>query len=329
MAAVGRKRKTDRHLPERVYYRHGAYYFVDTGGKWHPLGKDYPGALRALAKLLAANAPTHTMDLLIAKYDAEELPAKAKKTQTGRRQEFKPLRKVFGHMTAEAIEPHHVWTYFKARGSTEQARHEVRALSALLTFARRIGARKTPNPCFGLQLPGSKRRRHYVTDDAFLFVRDRAQTMIGYAMDLAYIAGVDEGTVRTLERKNLKEDGIEFERGKTGIFQLIEWNEELRMIVAAILRERPQLRRVLICNRKGQAYSANGFQSQWQRLMRRAKKEGLKDVFHFHDLRSKSASDETDDQTAADRLGHGDVKLTREVYRCLPRRAPALRILDK
>lgn len=329
MRGVGRKRTKDRHLPERVYYRHGAYYFVDTAGKWHPLGKDYPGALRALAKLLAANAPTHTMDLLIAKYEAEELPAKAKKTQTGRRQEFKPLRKVFGHMAAEAIEPHHVWTYFKARGSTEQARHEVRALSALLTFARRTGARKTSNPCFGLQLPGSKPRTHYVTDEAFIFVRELAQPMMGHAMDLAYIAGMDEGTIRTLERKNLKDDGIEFERGKTGAFQLIEWNDELRLIVAAILRERPQLRRVLICNRKGQAYTANGFQSQWQRLMRRAKKAGLTASFHFHDLRGKSASDETDDQTAADRLGHADVRLTRRVYRRLPRRAPALRILDK
>lgn len=329
MRGVGRKRTKDRHLPQRVYHRHGAFYFVDTAGKWHRLADDYPGALKALAKLLATNAPTGTIDLLIAKYEAEELPNKAKKTQTGRRQEFKPLRKVFGHMSAEAIEPHHVWTYFKTRGATEQARHEVRALSTLLTFARRVGARKSSNPCFGLQLPGSKRRRHYVTDEVFLFVRDLAQPMMGHAMDLAYIGGMDEGTIRKLERKNLKEDGIEFERGKTGVFQLIEWNEELRMIVAAILRERPQLRRALICNRKGQPYSANGFQSQWQRLMRRAKKAGLKDPLHFHDLRTKSASDETDDQTAADRLGHGDVELTRRVYRTRPRRAPALKILDK
>ena len=48
----------------------------------------------------------------------------------------------------------------------------------------------------------------------------------------------------------------------------------------------------------------------------------------FHDLRAKSASDSASDQDAADRLGHGDVKLTRDTYRRLPRRAAALKILE-
>lgn len=329
MAAVGRRRKTDRHLPERVYHRHGAYYFVSLLGTWKRLSADYSEALRILAGLLGSGAPATNIEMLVARYDAEELTYKAAKTRQGRRQEFKPLVKVFGHMSAEEIEPHHVWNYWKVRGRTEQARHEVRAFSALLTFARRIGARTRPNPCFGLQLPQSKARDHYVTDEAFLFVRDRAQPMMGHAMDLALVGGMDEGTVRTLERKNLTDEGIQFERGKTSQLQLIEWNEELRLVVQAILRERPQLRRALICNRKGKAYSPNGFQSQWQRLMRRAKKDGLKASFHFHDLRAKSASDADSDQEAADRLGHGDVKLTRRVYRRLPKRAVALRILDK
>jgi integrase len=168
-----------------------------------------------------------------------------------------------------------------------------------------------------------------VTDEAYLFVRERAQPMVGHAMDLAYIAGFDQSTICKLERRNLTDDGIQFERGKTGVLQLIEWNEELHLIVDAILRERPQLRRVLICNRNGQAYSPNGFQSQWQRLMKRCRADGFTEHFHFHDLRAKSASEAETDQEAADRLGHGDVKLTRRVYRRLPRRAKALSILDR
>jgi len=50
----------------------------------------------------------------------------------------------------------------------------------------------------------------------------------------------------------------------------------------------------------------------------------LAERFTFHDLRAKSASDSASDQDAADRLGHGDVKLTRDTYRRLPRRAAAL-----
>jgi len=329
MAAVGAKRKTNRHLPEHVYHKHGAYWFVGAGKKWKRLAADYPEALRQLAILLAKDAPTCTIELLIAKYDAEELSSKAAKTQQGRRQEFKTLRKVFGHMQAEDIEPHHVWTFWTERSRTEQARHEIRALSTLLTYARRIGARVRPNPCFGLQLPQSQSRDRYVTDEEFLLVRNLAPPMIGYAMDLALIAGMDQSTIRKLERRHITDDGIQFERGKTNVLQLIEWNDELRAVVKAILALRPQLRRALICNRRGQPYSLNGFQSQWQRVMRKAKKAGLATVFHFHDLRAKSASDAGSDQEAADRLGHGDVKLTRRVYRRLPKRAMALRIVDK
>lgn len=43
----------------------------------------------------------------------------------------------------------------------------------------------------------------------------------------------------------------------------------------------------------------------------------LVERFTFHDLRAKSASDSESDQAAADRLGHGDAKLTRNTYRRL------------
>lgn len=333
MPPVGRKRKHDRHLPQRVYHRRGAYYFVDTAGKWNPLGKEYTEALRRLAGLLGSHAPSATIEHLVARYDTEELLSKAPKTRQGRRQQFKAVIKCFGDMSPEEIEPHHVWNFWKARGETEQARHEVSALSALLTFARQVGARKADNPCFKLGKKSAKHRTRYVTDDEFLLVRSVAQSMIGYAMDLALIAGMDEATIRMLERRHLKDDGIEFERPKKGdqetAFQLIEWNDELELTVKAILRERPQLRRALICNRKGQPYSANGFQSQWQRTMRKAVKAGLKERYHFHDLRAKSASDDETDQGAADRLGHASVETTKRIYRRLPKRGLALRILDK
>lgn len=324
---MGRRRTTDKHLPQRVYRRGRSYYFVDRAGKWHRLGRAYDEALRALATILGHDSQTNTVSWLIDNYVAEELGKKAQRTRRGRLQEFKPLRKAFGRMQPEQIEPHHVWSYWKARGETEQARHEVRALSALLTYARRMGYRTRENPCFGLRLPGAKPRDRYVTDDEFLALRELAPAMIGYAMDLALLCGFDGATVRMLERRHVTEEGIEFERPKTGEPQIIEWNEELRATVKALLSERPQLRRFLICNRRGDAYTLNGFASQWQRVMKRAKKKGLP-TFHFHDLRAKSASDADSDQSAADRLGHADVKLTRRIYRRLPRRATALRILD-
>lgn len=329
MRHVGRSRTTNKHLPQRVYHKHGAYHFVDRAGIWHRLHEQYPKALTALARRLQADAPVDTVERIIARYEAEVLFKQALKTQRGRQQEFKNIRKVFGAMKASDIKPHHVWNYWRERKETVQARHEIRALSTVLTFARRCGALHTENPCFGLRLPDAGPRDRYVPDGEYLGVRGVAQTMIAYAMDLALQAGMDGATVRQLKWSNAKQDGLEFVRPKTKELQLIEWNEELRLTWKALRAERPQLRQAVICNRRGQPYTADGFQSQWQRTIRKAKKLGLTTGFHFHDLRAKSASDGGSDQEAADRLGHGDVRLTRKVYRRLPRRGVALRILDK
>lgn len=318
---MGRNRKKNRHLPPRVYQRRGKLYYVKPGTEeWIPL----PDGLKTWAAIVESVDAAETMSALWAKYQLAELHKKAVKTQKNRRQEWSMLEPVFGAMHPRDIEPHHAWNYWKKRGEIEQAKKEVRCLSAILTFARQTGIITHENPCYKLRFPDSKPRDHYVTDEAFSFVRERAQPMMGYAMDLAYLAGMDEGTIRKLERRNLTDEGIEFARGKTGKLQLIEWNDELRAVVKAILREKPQVRQVLICNRQGKGYSPDGFQSQWQRLMRRCEKEGLEERFHFHDLRAKSASDSDDDQSAADRLGHSDVKLTQRVYRRLPKRAKAL-----
>lgn len=318
---MGRNRKRNKHLPPRVYQRRGKLYYVKPGTEeWIPL----PDGLKTWAAIVESADATETMSALWAKYQLAELHKKAAKTQKNRHQEWSMLEPVFGAMQPGDIEPHHAWNYWKKRGEIEQAKKEVRCLSAILTYARQTGVISHENPCFDLKFPDSKPRDHYVTDEAFSFVRDRAQPMIGYAMDLAYLAGMDEGTIRKLERRNITDEGIEFERGKTGKLQLIEWNDELRAVVKNILRLPPQVRQVLICNRKGKPYSANGFQSQWQRLIRKCKKAGFAEHFHFHDLRAKSASDSDDDQSAADRLGHSDVKLTQRVYRRLPKRAKAL-----
>lgn len=328
MGAVGRRRKHDRHLPQRVYLRHGAHYYVAHDGNWLPLGKDYSEALQALSVILASGLPVTTVADLVARYEIEELSRHAARTQRNRKQQFKMLLKVFGPMRPQTIQSHHVWNYWTKGGRRVQTRKEIAALSTLLTFARRIGAMKKPNPCFGLQLPTVPPRDRYVTDEEFLLVRSVAQPMIAYAMDIAYTTGMDQGTIRSLEWRNLTEEGFVFERGKTGVAQVIVIGDDLRERLRELRRERPELRRFLICNRRGQPYSLNGFQSQWRRALTRAKKAGLVETFHFHDLRAKSGSDSESDQAAADRLGHSDPSLTRRVYRRLPRRATALKILD-
>lgn len=328
---VGRNRTKNKHLPRRMYEKRGAYFFVGKDNVWKPLGKDYPEALRQYAAILAGDAPGHTVELLWAKYQAQALPKLAKKTQTNRRNDMKWPLKVFGEMAPAAIEPHHVWTYWRERGETEQARHEIRALSALLTFARQSGARSTENPCFNLRLPGAKGRDVYVTDAMFYAVRDVAPTMLGYAMDLAWCAGLDSGTIRRLEWRNVTKTGLLFERGKTKKLQQID-GEDLVQILRELRQERPQVRRSIVCARNGLAYTEDGFQSAWQDAVAKAMKLGrLKpdERYHFHDIRAKGGSEAESDEAAKDLLGHGDVQVTRKHYRRLPQRSQAVHIRPK
>jgi integrase len=188
-----------------------------------------------------------------------------------------------------------------------------------------------------MRFPSSPPRERYVLDEEFLAVRDLAPPMVAHAMNLALLCGMDRSTILSLERRHITDGGILFRRPKTDKHassreQLILWSDELRAEVDAILREPPRLRAALICTPKGTPYTMDGFASAWGRTMRKAEAAGI-GSFHFHDLRAKSASEAESDQAAADRLGHGDVKLTQRVYRRLPRKAdPAAlptRIVDK
>lgn len=326
---VGRTRRIDKHLPARVYLRHGAYYHVSKNGKWTRLGTTYPEALTALGRLLDSTNPVSSVSALIARYEIDVVAKRNVEQQSHLRHLLKNVRAVFGEQRPDDIEPHDIWQYWLQRGETQMARHEIGALSAVMTHGRRIGAVSGANPCHGLKLPKARARERYVTDAEFLLVRSVAPPMVAHAMNLALACGMDRSTILGLERRNLTDRGIEFVRRKTGERQLIEWTAELREIVDAIKAERPQLRQALVCNRRGRCYTPRGFGALWQDTMARALKAGLAERFHFHDLRAKSASDSESDQAAADRLGHRDVALTRRVYRRLPRVAAPLKILDK
>lgn len=332
---MGRKRKKNRHLPPRVYQRGAQLYYVHPNTeKWELL----PEGLKTWSKMIeAATGPAASMESLWAAYDIDVLSKAVVKPKTAqnRRQEWGALVKTFGAMSPDEIEPHDVFNYWKKRGATSQAKHEVRCLSALLTYARQTGAIAHENPCYGLKLKDSKPRDRYVTDDEFLYVRDLAPPMVGHAMDLALITGMSQIDILKLERKQLLSDGILFDRSKTTKGQLIEWNDELRAITNALIRTPPQLRRTLICTREGKPYSSYGFQTAWQRLMEKAvggstPKSGVAlERFTFHDIRAKSLSDAKSLEEAQKRGGHSDSKLTQRVYRRLPVRAKALSILDK
>ena len=167
------------------------------------------------------------------------------------------------------------------------------------------------------------RRERYVEDSEYQAIYALASPMMQVAMDLAVLTGLRRGDLLELTRDNLTDEGILVRTSKTGKALLIEWSDELRQVVERARKIKPQVRMPLLCTRNGTAYTAGGFNANWQRLMRKAAKRGLA-RFHFHDLRAKSASDDTL-EAATKRLGHMDVRVTERVYRRRPTRVKPLR----
>src|SRR6266404_4240234 len=99
---MGRRRKQDKHLPQRVYFEHGRYWFkpkkpnvVPPG--WTPridlgttLGEMYDG----LKQLVETPKPLRTISVLFDRYLLEALPSLAPRTQSDYRKYIERLRPV-------------------------------------------------------------------------------------------------------------------------------------------------------------------------------------------------------------------------------------------
>jgi integrase len=324
---MGRRRKHDKHLPQRVYHRGKTFYFVDHTGKWFSLGRTVADMYRAYAALVEAR-PVVTMGDLFDRYATEVIPLKAVRTQRDNRYEMQFLRAALRKMVPSEFRPRDGYAYYNERKKTSlrRALAEMALLSHVFTKAIEWGAVEE-NPCRQIRKERPKPRRRYVSETeyaaAYKFMRPMAQC----AMDLAVLTGLRPGDLLALTRANLTDEGIDVTTSKTGKRLLIEWSDALRSAVKRALAQSPQVRQPIICNRQGAAYTVDGFNTIFYRAMGKAVKDensGLRERFQFRDLRAKSASDDTA-EAASKRLGHADPKITERVYRRKAERAKPLR----
>lgn len=324
---MGRKRKTDKHLPQRVYHRGKTYYLVQADGKWMPLGRTLAEMFRTYAGLLEQK-PVCTMDDLFDRYMIEVVPMKAPRTQRDNGYEMQFLRAALGDMAPTQFKPKHGYAYYNERKkkSLKRALAEMALLSHAFTKAIEWGV-VDENPCREIRKERPKPRRRYVSEKEYAAAYDAMPVMVQCAMDLAVLTGLRPGDLLTLERSNLTNDGIVVSTNKTGKLLLIEWSDALRAAVKRSLSQKPQVRQSIICNRQGKSYTVDGFAAIWYRAIRKAVKDpasALQEPFQFRDLRAKSASDDTI-EAASLRLGHADPRITERVYRRRPKRAKPLR----
>lgn len=292
-----RMRKKDKHLPPRVYIKHGAYWLV-CPDKWIRLGSTYPEAMTQWAKLTSANARIATMGKLLDRYLLEVSPQKAPATYRSEQFAIAKLRATFGGMPPEDVTAVHIYSYLDMRGKEARrgANIERGVLSHIFTKAIEWGIVKD-NPVKHVKRLSQKKRNRYVTDAEFEALKKYASPLVAAAMQLAYLTGLRKADVLGLRLSDLTSDGISVTPDKTenstGVKLLIEWTEELRRCVEAVKALPRDIRGLhLFSTRNGTPYSTDGFDSIWQRTVKGAFEKGvISERFRFHDLRRKAATD--------------------------------------
>lgn len=341
---MGRRRRTDLHLPKRMYERRGKFYFDSPiTKKWEPLGADIVTALAKYGQLIGPTWSGHTLGDLFQRYKTmvTPLPLKGRlRTCEAIDSEFRTIdrfNRLFGHMQQDALTAQHLYQYIDKRVDERPkfvelhkpapsiARHDARFLKKMLAKGIKWGV-GTTNAAIGLEMDPDPTNERDVTDAEYDALYRLASVRIQIAMDLADNIGQRRADILGIKpARDFTDEGILIRQGKTQKPLLIEWTDELHATVDRALALKPDIpKEYLIRNRAGQGYTPRGFGAMWHELMRKATRPGkngeppaLAERFKFRDLRRKSATDKaiaTSEEDAQQLLAHSDIKTTRKHY---------------
>lgn len=306
---MGKVRKSNKHLPRRMYLNHGAYFYVSKDNKWINLGKEYPIALSKWADIEGGGENTGILKSALEKYQIEVLPTLAQSTQDVRLYQLKKLSLVFGHMLLTEIKTVHVRQYLSTHKSKSSANREVALLSAVFRKAKNWGWCEN-NPCNGVEKNKEKSRDKYVTDEEIKKLHQYSDKTTSSIIDFALATGMRRGDILDIKITDLTDNGVVVTQNKTNTKQLFLWSDNLTHVVDNAKKARKTRNLVyLFTNSHGQKISITGFNSTWRRLKERS---GLVDV-NFHDLRHRVITDAEHEKGidyARKLAGHASVTMT-------------------
>jgi integrase len=349
---MGRRRKSDLHLPERMYERRGKFYFVNPATqKWEPLGDDIGLALAKYGQIIGPLWKGRTFGDVIDRY---QTTVTALLTSKGRREnEIRALarfKRLFGTMSPDSLTAKHLYIYIDKRiderpefiekklPAPAAAEKDVRFLAGVLQKAIKWGA-ATANAALNIEFDARPKNTRDVTQAEYDAVYALATERMQIAMDLASNIAQRRADILAIRPKHdFTDEGILIRQGKTGTPLLIKWTPGLRATVERANALKPQIpREFLLRTRTGDGYTPSGFGANWQRLMNKATSPGgrgeppvLAEWFKFHDFRAKAATEKAEqgtDEDAQELLGHKDVRTTRGNYirRVKPRKVTPVR----
>lgn len=330
-----RKRKDNTAgLPERVYLKHGAFYYVHPSGKWERIGTSIEEARRV--GRLYADSDNHfgtvaywlDMFLLHCK-DRTALPSKkgglAEQTYKDYMKTAEMLKAYFGQMYAHQVKSYHIAEYLDLgvkNNRAVRANREKATLSACYTWLMRLEESGiTANPCIGVRRNKETKRNRYVTDEEYKAVHNIAHPNVAALLDLIYL---------TLQRPEdiilWTKDNIIQKTEVDGTVSTVIRNDQAKKsgqkIVDILIT--PEIQTILnnlmpikggtfIRTRNNMPYTYSGLTAM---LARAIESVGIK-RFGFYDLKGKGATDMWLRGVPLEQIqvlcGHESVKTT-EVY---------------
>ena len=341
----------NRGYPKSWRFRYDAYYYRVPTGQEHlwdgkkefHLGRSLSEASAEWAKRLHRIEHNGTVDALLTRYKLDVIPTKAAATRRGDTQALINLRKVFGDMRPRDVLPRRIYKYVETRrdknGEKSQATaiYEIRVFRHVFTKAVEWGILDR-HPFKGeVRLGRIAARDRYVDDwevaQALTLKPKRdagSVLMIQAYIRLKLLIGIRRGDMLRLRMRDLTDAGIVVRPHKTPhtarTARIFEWTPALKQAVEQAKSARPiDICPWLFCTRKGKGYinedsgQATGWDSMWQRFMRRLVKEtDIEERFTEHDLRGKVGSDLSSIERATEVLGHASREITKRHYRRKP-----------
>lgn len=290
---MNRPRKSERHLPPCVYFKHGAYWYVKKG-KWERIGATLGEAMEVYARLY--EQPTGGMADLIDRAYAEHCkvttPPLKESTKAQYRTAANTLQRKLANFSPTQVTPRAVRKLKASMAEHPNMSNRVIGfLRTVFEYAVEWGEADA-NPCYGVKGHKEPKRKRYVSDAEFHAIHAKADKRLQVIMDLQYFTGQRINDVLTLRRSKISEAGILIKPQKTenssGAEMLLRWSPELKDAVERAKALSGNVPAVTLL--RGRGGKAPNYRTVAAQFAKAAKAAGVEDV-RPNDQRAKSATD--------------------------------------
>jgi integrase len=326
---MGRRRKKNKGLPERVYIDYGKqrkdgtwpkprYYLKKPDNTQVFLGNTEIEMRRNHLALIERPKYVQTTEDLFTRYMQEVACKKSPRTYKNNLSQIKFLTAFFKDLDINDITPQHIYQYMDIRRErgVRAANGDKALLSNIFSYAIRWGLAKD-NPCKLVKAFEEKPRDRYPEDWELKAVYNEGSEILKCIIDFGYLTGQRIGDILTIQETQISEEGIKIYQAKTkhkvAVKLLIQWSPALEECVKRARNLRGMVRSLYLFSKDdGQSYSYFGFRSMFKRAMVKALEKGtLLEKFNFHDIRAKTYSDEEDEAQKIKRAGHTDASMAK------------------